>query len=92
MILHTISFENLVHPYLVHFYWGIKYSYNFPQSLPGCKYLLSCTNKCGKKNVSKKSGHFLIESHTHENVLNSELQISLTNVYFYEIKHWLYTF
>jgi len=45
-----------------------------------------------EKKFSKNRGHFLLDLHTHVNALNSEFQISLTNIYFYEIKHWLFTF
>ena len=48
--------------------------------------------KMWEKNVSKNRGHFLLDLHTHVNALTSELQISLTNINFYEIKHWLFTF
>ena len=54
--------------------------------------VLSCANLCGKIKNSINRGHFLLELHTRVNALNSELQMSIQNVYFCEIKHWLYTF
>jgi len=51
-----------------------------------------CLKKCGKKMSQKIVDIFLLDLHTHVNALNSEFQISLTNIYFYEIKHWLFTF